>query len=139
VLKEALTHLWEQARAAKVEKIDVLTLRVFEWGDAFRLLSALGGVSGTGKSVVFSGGYETKEGTEFRMEFKGSSGDAQPVKEFLDAQFRAASTRDLQADYSLAFESGLSMKGDAPETLTDRLSKFASGSVQVKAVAEVKK
>jgi len=139
VLKEALTHLWEQARSAKVEKIDVLTLRVFEWGDAFRLLSAVGGVSGAGKSVGFSGGYETKEGTEFQMEFKGSSGDAQPVKEFLDAQFRAASTRVLEAEYSLAFESGLAMKGDAPETLTERLSKFASGAVQVKAVAEVKK
>lgn len=137
ILREALVKLWEQARAKKVEKIGTVTLRIFEWGDAFRLLSAVNGVPGARKEARFEGGYESKENSEFRFEFRGPIGDAQPVKEFLDSQFRAASSRDLQATYQLAFESGLLMSGDAPEALTEQLSKFAAGAVQVRATAEV--
>ena len=61
VLKEALVRLWEQARAKKVESIGVLTIRMFEAGDAFRLLGAVGAVSGADKIVTITGGYETRE------------------------------------------------------------------------------
>ena len=138
VLKEALVQLWEQARAKDVENIGILTIRMFEAGDAFRLLSAVGAVSGAEKTVTITGGYETREGGSFELEFRGPVPDAQPVKEFLEPQLRDATSKNLEAAFQLAFAEGLSMRGDAAEKFTERLSKFASGAAYVSATAEVK-
>ena len=138
VLKEAMLQLWEQARAKKVESIGVLTVRMFEAGDAFRLLGAVGGVSGAEKIVTLTGGYETRDGGSFGLEFRGPVPDAQPVKEFLEPQLRDAKSKDLAAGFQLTFAEGLSMQGDAAEKLTERLSRFASGAAYVSATADVK-
>ncbi len=138
VLKEALVKLWEQARAKEVGTIGVLTIRMFEAGDAFRLLGAVGAVSGADKSVTITGGYETREGGSFELEFRGPVSDAQPVKEFLEPQLRDASSKNLEAGFELTFVEGLSMQGDAAEKLTESLARFASGAAYVSATAEVK-
>lgn len=138
VLREAMVRLWEQARAKRVEAIAVLTIRMFEVGDAFRLLGAIGAVSGADKIVSIEGGYETREGGSFELEFRGPVPDAQPVREFLEPQLRDASSRNLQTGFELAFEDGLSMESDAPEKLTEKLSRFATGAAYVLATAEVK-
>ena len=138
ILREALVQLWEQARAKNVEAIAALTIRMFEAGDAFRLLGAVGAVSGADRIVTIAGGYETREGGTFELEFRGPVSDAQPVREFLEPQLRDAGSSNLEAGFELAFENGLSMKGDAAETLTERLSRFASGAAWVSATAEIK-
>ena len=138
VLKEALVRLWEQARAKEVEAVGALTIRMFEAGDAFRLLGAVGAVSGAEKIVTITGGYETRDGGSFGLEFRGPVSDAQPVKEFLEPQLRYASSKDLAAGFELTFAEGLPMQGDAPEKLTERLARFASGAAYVSATAEVK-
>jgi hypothetical protein len=137
VLREALIRLWEQARAAKVAKIGSLEIQMYEAGDAFKLLGMIGSVSNCTKKVVFTGGYGTKEEGVFEFRFEGSVEDAKPVKEFLDAQFRAASEQDLKTTYSMKFEQGLELAGEAAEKLTEKLVKFASGAAYVTAVAEV--
>ncbi len=137
VLKEALVQLWEQARAKEVEAIGVLIVRMFEAGDAFRLLGAVGAVSGAEKIVTIAGGYETQEGGSFELDFRGPVPDAQPVKEFLEPQLRDASSKNLEAGFELTFAEGLSMHGDAAEKLTERLARFASGAAYVSATAEV--
>ena len=138
VLNEALVQLWEQVRAKKVETIGVVTIRMFEAGDAFRLLGAVGAISGAEKIVTIRGGYETREGGSFELEFQGPVPDAQPVKEFLEPQLRDASSRNLEVGFQLTFTAGLSMQGDAPEKLAARLARFASGAAYVSATAEVK-
>ena len=138
ILKEALIRLWEQARAMDVRHIGVLTIRMFEAGDAFRLLGAVSAVSGADKIVTITGGYETRGGGSFELEFRGPVPDAQPVKEFLEPQLRDASSKNLQAGFRLTFTDGLSMQGDAAEKLTERLARFASGAAYVSAKAEVK-
>ena len=135
VLKEALVRLWEQARSKGVDRIGTLTIRMFESGDAFRLLAAVGAVSGAEKAVTMTGGYETRDGGSFQLEFRGSVPDAQPVREFLEPQLRDADSRDLQAGFELTFADGLAMRGDAPEKLAERLARFASGAAYVSATA----
>ena len=130
--------MWEQVRAKKVETIGVVTIRMFEAGDAFRLLGAVGAISGAEKIVTIRGGYETREGGSFELEFQGPVPDAQPVKEFLEPQLRDASSRNLEVGFQLTFIAGLSMQGDAPEKLAARLARFASGAAYVSATAEVK-
>jgi hypothetical protein len=130
-------QLWEQARAAKVAKIGSLEIKIYEAGDAFKLLGAVGAISNASKKVVFEGGYETKEGSEFEFTFRGLVEDAKPVKEFLDAQFRAASDPDLNTTFIIQFEQGLELAGDAAEKMTEKLVRFASGAAYVTATAEV--
>lgn len=136
LLKEALTKLWEQARGKKVKAIGHLKIRLFEAGDAFRLLSAIGAVSGATKTVSFEGGYETGEGGSFELEFKGPVADAQPVREFLEPQLRDAAEKSLNAGFELTFPEGLPLRGDAPEKMTQSLSRFASSAAYVTANAE---
>ena len=135
VLKDALTQLWEQARDEKVAHVGILTIRMFEAGDAFRLLGSVGGVQGARKVVSFAGGYETDDGGSFQIEFKGPISDAQPVREFLEPQLRAARHKDLEASFEVTFAEGLSMAGDAAEMFTERLCRFAGGAAYVSATA----
>ena len=137
VLREALIKLWEQARSAKATKIGSLEIQMYEAGDAFKLLGVIGTVSNASKKVVFTGGYGTKEEGVFEFRFEGSVEDAKPVKEFLDAQFRAANEQDLKTTYRLHFDQAIELAGDAAEKLTEKLVRFASGAAYVTAVAEV--
>ena len=138
LLKEALLRLWELARAGKVESIGVLTIRMFEAGDAFRLFRSVGAVSGADKRVTIRGGYETRDGGEFELDFRGPVSDAQPVREFLEPQLRAASDGSVEVGFELTFSKGLSTQGEAAEKLSARLARFASGAAHVSATARVK-
>ncbi len=133
VLRDALTQLWEQARGRGIERVGMLTIRMFEAGDAFRLLGSVGGVQRAEKVVTFTGGYETRDGGSFQIEFRGPVTDAQPVREFLEPQLRDATARNLEAGFELTFADGLPTAGDAAEAFTERLSRFAGGAAYVSA------
>ena len=139
VLKEALTQLWEKSRARKIERVHVLRIRMFDAGDAFKLLGIVGSVQGAQKVVRLNGGYETSEGGRLDFDFTGPATDAQTLKEFLDPQLRAAAEKSLNAEFELHFEGGLLMAGDAPERLADRLTRYAAGAAYVTATAESKR
>ena len=136
VLKAALTELWEKARKAKFAQVQVLSVRLFDATDAFRMLGSVNAEKGCAKQVKLSGGYVTQEGGEMQLEFTGAPGDAMPVKDFLVPQLNAARERDVQATFVLTFNPGLPLAGDAAEKLGERLAKFASGAAYVSATAE---
>jgi hypothetical protein len=136
VLKAALTELWEKARKAKFASVTVLSVRLFDATDAFRMLSSVNAEKGCTKQVKLEGGYVTTEGGEMQLEFKGTPGDAMPVKDFLVPQLNAARDRNVQATFVLSFNPGLPLASDAAEKLGERLVKFASGAAYVSATAE---
>jgi len=139
VLKEALTKLWEQARARarKFTHIRTMVLKLFDAADAFRLIGLVGAVAHADKKVQMSGGYETTDGGLFELSFEGPPADAQPIKDFLDPQLRAAKDKDLSVTFTIAFaEAGLVLANDAPEKLAERLTKFGTGAAYVAITAE---
>lgn len=135
-LKEALTRIWEEARGKKVLKLRALWLRVFDKGDAFKLLSAAKQVPNAERRVELKAEYETKAASALAMEFTGTLDDAEPLKEFLESQFRGAAETELHVRYEFVFSGGLDLSTDAPEKLTERLARFASGAAYVAAEAE---
>jgi hypothetical protein len=136
LLREALMRVWEQARTARVESIGSLTIRMFDATDAFRLLNIVAAVRAADqKQVSFEGGYVTANASSLDIEFRGSLQDAQPLKEFLEPQLRAASEKTLQARFLLSFTSGLPVAGEAVDKVTEQLTKFATGSAYVEATA----
>jgi hypothetical protein len=132
VLKEALTKLWERARARKFSHIRSMELRLFDATDAFRLLGLVSAVQGATKQVFLTGGYETTDGGTLQFDFSGPPADAQPIKEFLEPQLRAAKDKDLSARFEIQFnDAGLSLAGDAAEKLAERLTRFGTGAAYV--------
>lgn len=130
-------RIWEQARGRKFARITSLELRLYEAGDAFRLLGLVGAVQRADKRVDLAGDYETADGSSCEVKFEGTIGDAQPLKEFLDRELQAAKDRNMTATFHLAFnDGGLPLAGDEPERMTERLCRFGAGAAFVAATAE---
>ena len=138
-LREALTRIWEQARQAQLQKVSELRLRIFDNQDAFKLLAVVGRIAASEKRVEWEAEYETVKKSTLELRFSGHPEDAQPVKEFIDAQLRGAGEKSLSTRYVLSFAEGLPLDGDAPEKLTEQFARFASGAAYVEAEAEGKK
>ncbi|MBE9255071.1 ATP-binding protein [Synechocystis salina LEGE 00031] len=138
-LKQALTQIWEDARSFHVQKIIRMTLRVFESGDAFKLMGAIASrVNNATIMVKLEGSYETSNGSGLEIEFNGAIADVGPIKDFLSAQFRAAAETSLNTTFEIDYAQGLSLTGDDPEKLTEQLCRFATGTALVEAYAEGK-
>jgi hypothetical protein len=84
VLKEALRKVIEQAKAAKCEMVDRVVIRMFEYGDAFKLIPIANTIVGTKRSVMLEGGYTTVQDSEMMFEFKGEAQDASTIKDYLE-------------------------------------------------------
>jgi hypothetical protein len=139
VLREALIRLWEQARGRKVARLGSLAIRVFDAQDGFRLLGVVAAVRvADGKKTTITGSYETTGGSTLTVEFEGTPQDAAPLKDFLDPQIRAAAEKQVEVRFDLTFTEGLAMDGDAPEKLTEQLTRLATGAAYVEALAEAK-
>jgi hypothetical protein len=139
VLREALIRLWEQARGRKVARLGSLAIRVFDAQDGFRLLGVVAAVRvADGKKATITGSYETTGGSTLTVEFEGTPQDAAPLKDFLDPQIRAAAEKQVEVRFDLTFTEGLAMDGDAPEKLTEQLTRLATGAAYVEALAEAK-
>ena len=59
VLKEALLKVFEQARSAKIERISRITIRLFDYGDAFKLVPVAQAVPGAKAHVKLDGSFQT--------------------------------------------------------------------------------
>ncbi|QEN88582.1 ATP-binding protein [Labrys sp. KNU-23] len=138
VLKDALRQVIERAKSAKIAAIDRIVIRLFEYGDAFRLIPIANSIAGTKRLVTLEGGYTTAQDSEMMFEFKGAAQDAATIKDYLEPQFRAAKATDLKAGISFDFESGLALDGEAAEKFIEKLTRFASAAAYVEATAEVK-
>ncbi len=137
LLREALIRLWEQARVRKIERIANLVIRMFDATDAFRLLGVVATVRGADeKRVTIEGGYETAGGSTLELDYTGTPQDAQPLKDFLEPQLRAADTKNLKARFEITFGDGLPIDGDAADKLTEQLTRYATGAAYVEATAE---
>lgn len=138
VLKEALRKVIEQAKTAKLAKVDRVAIRLFEYGDAFKLIPIASSIAGTKRSVTLEGGYTTDQDSEMMFEFKGEAQDASTIKDYLEPQFRAAKVTDLKASILFDFEGGLALDRDAADKFIEKLTRFASAAAYVEATAEVK-
>ncbi|MTJ49705.1 ATP-binding protein [Dolichospermum sp. UHCC 0259] len=135
-LREALTKIWEDAKGAKIKKISLLSLRIFDSNDGFKLLAAINNATNAEKQVKLTAEYETKNGSSFNMEFDGQVSDVLPVKDFLRDQLRAASETNVELTLTLTYPNGLDLNGDEPEKMTEKLARFATGAAFVEAYAE---
>jgi hypothetical protein len=137
VLKDALRQVFEQARAKKLDKVDKVTIRLFDAGDAFKLVPVVAQVPGAKRTVEMEGAYQTAEQSTMEFKFTGTPSDASTIKSYLEPQFRAATENNLNTALMFDFEGGLALSGDAADKFIERLTRFASAAAHVEATAEV--
>ncbi|MDE2870422.1 MAG: DUF499 domain-containing protein [Gemmatimonadota bacterium] len=136
ILREALLQLWEKARANKeVNKLGELTIRIFDAEVGFPLLRVAASVPKARKAVKITSACKTAEGGELELRFAGPISQVRPITEFLEPQLRAATEPGAEVSLTLSFPEGLTLDGTDPEKLTERLSRFVSGSAHVTARA----
>jgi len=135
-LREALTKIWEDARSAQINKVSLLSLRFFDSSDGFKLLGVINAISGADKQIKLTAEYETTSSSSFSIEFTGQVSDAQPIKDFLQPQLRAASETHVEITFTLTYASGLDLNADEPAKMTEKLARFATGAAFVEAYAE---
>lgn len=135
-LRQALTQVWEDARSFGIQRISQMTVRVFDVSDAFKLMGAIAKVSSGQITVRLEASYETQGGSNLELEFEGVIADISPIQEFLRSQFRASAETSLNTVFTITYAEGLSLTGGEPETFTDQLARFATGTALVEVTAE---
>ncbi len=112
-----------------------MTIRIFDAELGFRLLRVASSVPKARKEAKVSASYQSADGGNLDLEFEGPVSDVKPVTDFLEPQFRAAKEQDATISLTLSYPDGLTLNGPDPGKLTERLSRFVSGSAHVTAKA----
>ena len=136
VLKDALSTVFQRARAAKIEKVSRLALTPFEFSHFFMLLNVVESVPGATKKANATFEFETTAQSIITMTIEGAVGDAKQVREYVEPQLRAATEKNVTASIQLDFADGLSLAGDEPEKIIERLTKFGASAAFVEVTAE---
>lgn len=131
VLKAALTQVFEKVQNNGHKTFSNLTIRPFDKMDALKLLPLVKSVPNAVKRIELEASFETANGAEASISYKGDLDDATPLKDYLEPQFRAASESDVSVSYRLEFDPPLAVKGAAAEGLLQRLTRLVSPAVHV--------
>lgn len=136
VLKDALSTVFQRARAAKIGKVSRLAITPFEASHFYMLLNVVESIPGAKRRANANIEFETAEGSIITMTIDGTVGDAKLSREYIEPQLRAAAERNVSSDISLEFEDGLALHGDEPEKIIERLTKFGTAAAFVEVTAE---
>ena len=136
VLKDALSTVFQRARAAKVGKVSRLAITPFEVSHFYMLLNVVESIPGAKRRANANIEFETTEGSVITITMEGTVGDAKLSREYVEPQLRAAVERNVSSDISLKFDDGLALDGDAPEKIIERLTKFGAAAAFVEVTAE---
>lgn len=137
VLKDALSTVFQRARAAKIEKVSRLALTPFEISHFFMLLNVVENVPGATKTANATIEFETAAQSIITMTIEGTVSDAKQTREYVEPQLRAAAEKNVTSTIQLHFIDGLAVDGDEPEKIIERLTKFGTSAAFVEVTAEV--
>lgn len=137
VLRDALTTVFQKARAAKADSIARLSITPFEVAHLFMLLNVVESVPGATKTTNLTIEFETVNGTLIGVTAEGTVADVKQLRDFVEPQVRAAADKNLQAVIRLAFSEGLKLSEDEPEKIVERLTRFGTSAAFVEATVEV--
>jgi hypothetical protein len=114
-----------------------VTIKLFDSGDAFKLVPVVGTIQGAKRQVELEGGYQTADESTMEFKFVGTPSEASTIKGYLEPQFRASKDATLHASLIFEFDDGLALAGDAAEKFIEKMTRFASAAAHVEAMAEV--
>jgi len=135
-LAQALTELWEKARAAEIASIEKLIVRFYEAPAAWKVHQAVATLKGPVVSCRFEAECEGDGIEALRVEYSGNLAKAQSVRSFLEPHIRAADDHSFEATYTMVYPApGLPTAGIEAEQLGKNLTRYGAGEAYVEAHA----
>jgi len=135
-LSQALTELFEKARARKIEAIRELRIRLFEARATWSLHQAVATCREAAVRCRFSASLSGEDMESFSVDFSGGIGKANTIKSFLEAQIRTATEHSFEGDYTLTFKDALSTRAEKTEAFTKAMTRYGGGEAYVEAQAD---
>lgn len=134
-LSQALTELFEKARAQKVAAVTELRIKLFEAKATWNVHQAVANYRDADVNCRFEATLSGDEIESFQVEFAGSLNKANAVKSFLDAQLRTTSDHRFEGQYTLRFKEPMRTAVEKAELFTKAMTKYGSGEAFVEAQA----
>jgi len=93
-LKDALSTVFQRARAAKISKVSRLDITPFDPAHFYMLLNVVESVPGCDRKANANIEFETTSGSIVTLSIDGTVGDAKQTREYVEPQLRAAAKAD---------------------------------------------
>ena len=138
-LRQALTSLFEKARAADIDRLAEITIQLFEPGHTWKVHQGVATFKGSKVTCHFTAGVVADGIETFHLDFKGNMAKANNIKSFLDPLIRSAEDSDFIGRYQLAFDEPLSTAAEPSETFIKAITKYGGGEAYVEARAAADK
>jgi hypothetical protein len=134
-LGQALSELWEKARASNATHIQKLYIKLYEASPTWQVHQGVATGKGARAACQFEASLHAEGIEKFEVRFEGTLEKGSTIKSFLEAQIRAAEDHTFEALYTLEFEAGLPLRDQSPEKLTKNLTRYGGGEAYVEAHA----
>lgn len=134
-LAQALTELWEKARAGKLRRIQRLIVKLYDASATWKIHKSAIGLKDTTVSCAFEANIQAADIDTFQIVYEGSLSAASGVKSFLEPQLAAAEDHSFEGTYTITFFKGLALTSDDAEKVTKELTKYGAGEAYVEAHA----
>jgi len=135
-LRQALIELFEKARAAKLNTIAEIRIRLYEAKATWNVHQSVATYRGVETTCTFNLEDLDADGIDtFSVRFRGSIDKANAVKSFLDSQIRSAKEIEFNSEYRLRFEEPLPTSDEKAEGFIKAMTKYGGGEAFVEAQA----
>ncbi len=134
-IKQALTELWEKARAAKISAVDRLEIKLFDPKAASYIHSAMATYKDASIVCLIELDAQLKDADRLKVEFTGSVERGSTIKSFVESQLHASINHDFSAVYTLRFHKPLSTDARQSDDFSKTITRFGAGEAYVEAQA----
>jgi hypothetical protein len=134
-LGQALSELWEKARASNATRIQKLYIKLYEASATWKVHQGVATVRCARSACQFEASLHAEGIEKFEVRFEGSLERGNTIKSLLEPLIRAAQDHTFEAQYTLEFDPGLPLRDESPEKLTKDLTRYGGGEAYVEAHA----
>jgi len=134
-LGQALTELWEKARASNATRIQKLYIKLYEASATRKVHQGVATVKCARSACQFEAGLHAEGIEKFEVRYEGSLDKGSTIMSLLEPLIRAAQDHTFEAQYTLEFDPGLPLRDESPENLTKNLTRYGGGEAYVEAHA----
>jgi hypothetical protein len=138
-LRQALVHLFEDARKRKADAFVSMKIRFFEYQPAWRLHQTLATYRDADISCNFEIDLKSDGVENLGIQFSGTLQKASTIRSFMEPQLRSASFNEFEGEYQLVFKEPLSTSKDMADGFIETMTRLGGGEAYVEAEAAPRK
>lgn len=132
-LKQALVHIFENARSKTVSEFESMTIRLYDFKGAWIMQQALATFRDADVKCRFDMEMEAEGINRFQVRFDGILQKAGAMRSFIEPQLRSAKDHAFNATYDIRFKTPLSTDREKAEAFMDMMTRYGGAEANVEA------